>query len=452
MITPGANAAAVFPSLLGLDPLESATLWHRDKPRTSQRRAVQDLGSLVTLILGGNRSGKSEALAQLEVATALGRKNRSARIWCHMNTIPLEYLPNRPGRVWAVALDSGDSREYVRPKVAKYLPQGCEWRNREGTGRAEVRLPGGGRILFPSVSEGRDGFQGAYADLIGFDEEPESEAVVNEAMMRLVDTNGRMIFSMTPLRGMSWIYDRFVVDTPPDCRVHWIHGTDNPHLPPGGLERMLSQFGIHERAARERGEFTALEGRVYPEFRRDLHVVKSFMPPDDFERVAAIDFGTRNPTAILLGAIDPADDTLHIIQEHYRSEWTLRQHAAEYRRMIAGHPPPMWFVADPADRGARLALAREHDIQTIAAKKRKGSVRSGINAVSERLSPDVEGRPHLVIHDRCKNTIREIEGYVWATTATKNDMPDAPKKRNDHAMDALAYMCAQLTRSTFGVG
>ena len=453
---PAVAATYSLPELQKAAPLESAILWDRPKPRTSQRRALQDLGSLVTLILGGNRSGKSTALSQFIVATALGRKNRSARIWCHMNQIPLTHLPNRPGRVWAVALDSGDSREYVRPNVAKYLPAGCDWRNRDGNGRAEVRIPGGGRILFPSCSEGRDGFQGAHADLIAFDEEPPpnaGEAVVNEGFMRLVSADehrGRMVFAMTPLRGMTWIYDRWVANTPPDCRVHWIHGPDNPWLDPGNLERMLSQFGPHERAARERGEFTALEGRVYNEFRRDLHVIPSFMPPDDWERVAAIDFGTRNPTAILLGAIDPKDDTLHLLDEVYQAEKTTTENAASYRRMIANHPPVSWFVADPADRGARLSLAREHNIQTIPAKK---SVRANINAVAERIAVDASGQPHLFIHDKCIHTIKEIEGYVWATTASKHrDLPDKPKKQNDHCMDCLSYLCAQLTRSTFGVG
>jgi len=41
-------------------PLAFARLWHRDKPRTSQRSAFQDLGDLVTIICGGNRSGKTQ--------------------------------------------------------------------------------------------------------------------------------------------------------------------------------------------------------------------------------------------------------------------------------------------------------------------------------------------------------------------------------------------------------
>ena len=450
MLTSAAtNAVFAFQDSLKEQPLAAATLWHRELPRTSQRRALQDLGPLVTLILGGNRSGKSEALAQFEVATALGRKSKTARIWCHLNGIPLEYLPNRPGKVWAVALDSGDSREYVRPKVAKYLPLGCKWRNREGTGRAEVRLPGGGRILFPSVAEGRDGFQGTYADLIGFDEEPEDQSVVNEAMMRLVDTGGRMVFAMTPLRGMSWVYDRWVAETPPDCRVHWIHGPDNPHLPPGGLERMLAQFGPHERAARERGEFTTLEGRVYQDWRRGLHVVQDVPVQPDWIRYASIDFGTRNPFCCLMAVVDPKDDTLYILDEHYQREWTLKKHAKAMRKMFDEYGHPEQIVADPEDRGSRLSLAADHNMPTVKARK---EIRAGINTVAERLSPDAQGHAHLFVHARCKHLIREIEGYIWDKRKTAGGERDAPKKANDHAMDALRYLCRYLQRSTFDVG
>ena len=57
-----------------------------------------------------------------------------------------------------------------------------------------------------------------------------------------------------------------------------------------------------------------------------MHVVDPFDVPDDWERFAAIDFGTRNPFCMILAAVDSADDTVHIIAEHYKAEWTLARH------------------------------------------------------------------------------------------------------------------------------
>ena len=430
-------------------PLAYASLWDREAPRTSQRRAVRDLlgsGSTVMLLLGGNRSGKSESAAQVAVAFALGRSHPDVSRWCERNGIPPSLVPDGPGEVWAVALDNGDSLEYMRPKIERYLPPGSKWRNRFGQGPASVELPGGGRIGCKSVDEGRDGFQGTAKRLIWCDEEPGDKEVVGECMMRLVDERGRLFVSMTPLNGMSWVYDKWVADSTADACLRSIHGLDNPHVPADFLERMLSSFGPHERAARERGEFVVLEGRVYTDWNREIHVVPGFTPPASWTRYVSIDPGTRAPCAMLLGALDPADDTLHLIAEVYHRERSYSQHAETIKGLTGG--ASIDIVCDPEDRGFRMALAAEHEIQTIAARK---AVRAGISAVADRLRPDANGKPHLLIHDTLRQTIREIEGYVWAPTVGKSDAKDAPLKKDDHLMDAARYLCMHLSHSA-GMG
>ena len=85
--------------------------------------------------------------------------------------------------------------------------------------------------------------------------------------------------------------------------------------------------------------------------------------------------------------------------------------------------------ADPEDASTNLTIIRDYDLQVWPAQK---AITFGVNAVAARLAPDVEGRPHLVIHDCCVNLLREIAGYVWAADGR-------PLKRDDHAMDALRY-------------
>jgi phage terminase large subunit len=434
-------------------PLAYARLWDQPLPRTSQRRAFQQMGSLVTIISGGNRSGKSTAAGMYSVATALGRNHPDSKRWCKLNGVCPTTLPDRPGTVWAIALDSGDSREYLRPTVAQFLPVGTKWRNREGYGRSECRLPGGGRIVFLSCDSGRDGFQGASVDLCFFDEEPADQGVVNECLMRLVDKRGRMVFAMTPLRGMTWLYDRWVAQPSEDVRIHSIHGEDNPHLPPGALARLLRQYGPHERAARARGEWTTLEGRVYQDWARHLHVIEPHPIPEDWPIYLGMDFGTRAPTAVVVCALDPKRDVLYLVDEHYRAQATLSEHAKAIHALIAKWGQPEWIVCDPEDRGARLALARDHGLANAAAKKGKGSVARGINSIAERLAPDVEGRPGLQVFATCSHFIREIEGYVWDERGT-GEARDQPKPRQaDHLLDAMRYLVTKLgTAGGFAIG
>jgi len=449
-----AGAAAALLELKRDHPLAFARLWHRDEPRTSQRRAFQNLGDLFTIICGGNRSGKTAGTAQYIAACMHSRRHPDARAWAKANQIPLSSLPPRPGVCWAVALDSGDSREYLRPALEQYLPPSAKWRNRYGFGQAEVELEtkwGTGRCVFKAVSEGRDGFQGSAVDRAWFDEEPPDQAVVNEAIMRTVDRRGSVIFSLTPLRGMTWLYDRWIAQPPADTRVHWIHGEDNPHVPADALAAILAQYGPHERAARARGEWTALEGRIYSDFSRATHVIPTTEIPPGSPIWIGVDFGTRAPFAAVVCTIT-GDDVLTVVDEWYKAGETLSVHAAQLKRLIKRYGEPEWIVCDPEDRGARLALMRDHGIPNTGARKGPGSVMRGIGSVAERMAFDVAGRPHLVIMDRCKNLIAEIESYTWDNRGQGEPRDQPGPRQRDHACDALRYLVQKLAVSDMAIG
>ena len=437
------------------NPIATATLWHHDKPRTSQQEAVRRAlkpGLFCGIMLGGNRSGKTEAGAMLAAAYALGAEDPSVVIWAKRNGLDaeLESIPAKPGVVCCSAITGNDSIRVQREKVATYLPADTRWSNRHGHGEATAHLPTGGMIIFKSNDQRERAFQGADWDLIWFDEEHD-EPVFNEARMRLVDRSGRAIFTMTPLKGRTWVWKRFVSDPEPRSMNYALSARDNPHVPQEYLEALLRRYGPHERAARESGEFTSLEGRIYP-FDRNLHVISDYgRPPPDHPIFVGIDFGTRNPFAAVFCALDPSDDTLIVYDLHYKANWTLSKHAKMIKKKL-GKREPEWIVADPEDRGSRLSLAREFDISNIPARKGRGSVRRGINDVSERLQPDVEGRPHLFVSDRCRALIDEFEGYCWDERRGGESI-DKPKSRQaDHALDALRYVCTRLSHSTFAVG
>ena len=430
------------------NPLAYAQLWDAPKPKTSQRRAASNLGDRVTIVVGGNRAGKTVLGAQLAVAWALGRDHPDVQRWARINDWPhLERIPKAGGRVCCTSLTSNESMRVQRPMVEAYLPStGVRWRNRYGAGEAHADIEGAGRLLFKTADQGARAFQADSWDLFWPDEEI-PQPVWNEALMRLIDRRGIAINTMTPLRGKTWVYDRYFAEPEQGSKTSSIWGEHNPHIPTDELQSLLKTYGAHERAARARGEFTALEGRVY-EFWREMHVVPAFDPPEHWPRYGTIDFGTRNPFCFLLLALDPSDDVLHVIAEHYQADWTLSRHAEKIKHMTNhGSPALQWIVADPEDRGSRLSLAREHGISTIKAKK---AIRSGINAVAERLAPDAEGKPHLVVHDNCSNLISEFEGYVWQSAG--KTQPEKPKKAHDHALDALRYGVVQVERGSWGVG
>lgn len=82
---------------------------------------------------------------------------------------------------------------------------------------ALIRHVAGGKSIlqFRSYEQGREAWQGTERDLIGMDEEPPME-VYSEAATRLLTTQGSMIVTFTPLRGLSEVALKFM---PPDVEV-----------------------------------------------------------------------------------------------------------------------------------------------------------------------------------------------------------------------------------------
>ena len=434
-------------------PLAFATLWHNEPPRTSQRAPLQRAGVDAVAAFGGNGSGKTELGAMVSCAVAYGRGHAACETFIKRNRLEPSLFPPRPGIVLASSLNSTMSINIQRAAVERWAPAGTEWRNQHGPGFSEARFPNGGKIRFLTNDSGARAMQGFSADVLWLDEEHD-EAIYNEGMQRLTrslweDRSGWAMLTMTPLKGFSWVHRRFVGSPDEGSAAFFLHGADNPHIDQEKRARLLRGVNEGERAARDRGEFTQLEGRVFTEWSRSAHVVPS-REVDAQYYTAGIDFGTRAPACWLLCAVT-GDDTLEVIAEHYQEQWTITQHARAIHKLLAGREV-FWTVADPEDRGARLSLAREHGIPSVAAKKGPGSVRSGINAISERLAINpISGRPALVVHECCTNLIREMEGYCWAPSKGA-EVKDKPAPGSDHAIDALRYICSKLARSTFAIG
>ena len=499
-------------------PLAHWRAWdQRDLKRTSQRRALNGLGLDVTCFFGGNRSGKTALARALVVAFALGRDHPMVKAWARRNAFDLSEIPVGPGRTWIVALTSNDSRRYHRRQIGALLPKhGVRWYNQRGRGEAyvEIDVPGHDRpaeIWFKSCDQGRGGMQGDECRLILFDEEPPDYELWEEAGMRIGPEPLRMLLSMTPLKGLTWVYDMFVAPdaAPTGVRLHWLDVLDNPYLPEVNRQkiiRKLDRMSKSRRLARQKGQFVALEGRVYPMFDRELHVVDSttFVIPPEWPRFRAMDFGIRNPSAVLWAALSP-DDQLVIFAEHYQAGWSTSQHARRIREVEGWVPMPEGYdkndweetdgekwvpgedhfeIEDAWADPAAAQLIQDLADHEIFFRPADNDYDSGVDAVIDRLNRPVlkredcedcdgrghhpqksgalrvcetcEGRGHLVlewgppgllIFDTCVHTIREKENYVRPKMVAGKDGTERAVKKGDHAMDAERYMARGLKGS-----
>ena len=420
-----------------------ANLWHCEtceitEQRTCQTDPLLNLGREATLISGGNRAGKTEIGAMLAVATAAGSDEWWVREWLRGNGLPMNIVPEKPCTVWASALSYADALEYIRPKIQRFCPAGSKFVMWKAQNRAHVQLPNGGRIVSMSADAGREKYQGAGVSLVWMDEEHNFE-IFEEAMLRIVDSGtGRLVLTMTPLKGMTWVYDKFLTDPADGFKTFRISGLDNPWISSVKLHRATAHMSEEAQRSRLYGEFTNQQGLVYSEFQRSVHVVESFDPPLDWPRYRSIDFGVKNPFCCLWFALDDKDHVLHVYREHFATEKTTIENGRLINFKSKKDPPYVWTVADPESKDGRLLLARECGIHTKPAYKR---VAEGIDQVKQLLHLDAEGKPHLLIHDNCKELLREFRLYRWDKSTG-----DKPIKRNDHGMDCLRYQIAFLNR------
>jgi phage terminase large subunit-like protein len=409
-------------------------MYNQPESRTSQRDTIAELvqtrGLVAYMIGGANRAGKSESAIQLAIALAAGSGEWWVRRWCRLNGIDANCIPKDPASndraVLISALTFNDSLEYHRPKLDRWLPAGSQRRKWKAQDQAEVILPNGGRIVLKAAAQGREKFQGNAPRAAILDEE-HPEDVYEEISRGLAETDGPAVLSMTPLKGLTWTYQRFVHEPPPGHLHSRITGLDNPHVKSRSLLARFSHLEPHKRDARLYGKFARARGLIYPSLDRAIHVINDLPDLTGWEKYRSIDFGFN--FACLWGAYNPNRDQLVIYRELLTQDVKLSGNARQIK-LLSGDDRYAWTVADPADRDGRITLARDHDIITSPAKK---DVEAGIDAVAERLAVTSGGYARLVIHASCVELLRELNLYRRRPDGTIH-------KQADHLSDCLRYM------------
>jgi phage terminase large subunit len=194
------------------------------------------------------------------------------------------------------------------------------------------------------------------------------------------------------------------------------------------------------------GSFEHTEGQVYPMFAN--LIIPSFEIPKQWERITASDFGLRDPTVMLGGAIDPKKGELHIYREHYEAGKSIKYHAGEMKKKILNSIPQgrlRRMVADPKGKAKSEKDFRstydyyaEYDIYFDPAINK---IEDGILKAFSYME-----MKKVWIHDNCVNTIREGVNYKYPKQDLMSDKnpTEKPVDKDNHAMDCLKYMIAEL--------
>lgn len=392
-------------------------------------------------VFGGNRTGKTECGAVECVYLARG---------IH------PYKQNKKNiEGWVVSLSTQVQRDVAQKKILNYINPDWivdivmlsgkkDFAENGVIDYIKIRNVFGGesRIGFKSCDQGREKFQGASLDFVWFDEEPTYEIYI-ECKMRTIDKCGEIFGTMTPLKGLTWVYDTIYLNENNDPEVWYeqMDWQDNPYLNGDEIDMLEKTLSSEELEARKYGRFISRGGMVYSEFNENVNVIEPFLVPKEWYDKISIDPGLNNPLSAHWYAVD-FDGNIFVIAEHYEKGRSVEYHSGKIKNIseeLGWKKEPNGMIACLIDSAAKQkTLASEksvcelfYDNGILVNPNVNKDLFSGINRVKSYFK-NSQGESKLFIFKNCVNLIREIKGYFWGKE-------DIPVKRDDHSLDELRY-------------
>jgi len=300
-------------------------------------------------------------------------------------------------------------------------------------------------------SDQADSHRGFKANGIIFDEyadqSPDNWGAVYQPMF--TTTDGWAIFMGTP-RGYNHFYDLYL-QAKDDEEWYFDQATwrDSPFVTQTAIDRarkdaeakgQLSTFFQEYEL-----EFRAVQGAVYPDFNRDVHIKKPMEMPQDLTYYGAIDFGWHT-TAFLLWGVDK-DQKWYLVDEVYGRQETLEQVLPRIKNIIADKRV-VQIVADSANRDAIEVMSKTLPVVGVNKANDSAGYATGIGLITEKLRPREQlvgpPKPSLFIGSNCKNFIFELEAYRYPEDKPDRNPSEIPIKENDHGPDAARYLFLHL--------
>jgi len=304
-----------------------------------------------------------------------------------------------------------------------------------------------GRILeFKAFKQGRELFQGRAINTCHCDEQCRHnfKGIFEEIQARLLKTNGRLSWSMTPIIPQPELEER-TLNPPKTDAVFYANLNANRisrggYIPDERIDAMIADWAEEIQATRIEGRFASYYGAVYKGFNRQVHVIKPFEIPESWDRYRGVDFGFTNPFVCLWAAKDK-DENWYVYREYYRAKAGIQEHIANVKARSIRETYVKTF-ADPENAEDRNEL-RKAGIPNSAARK---EIARGIELVQSKLKIKENGKPSLFFFKTCRNTCREMATYRYPEGTASNDPKDVPLAKNDHTCDALRYILYSVLR------
>lgn len=236
---------------------------------------------------------------------------------------------------------------------------------------------------------------------------------------------------------------QFIDRTDIDAYIQKYTIFDNPFLPKEFVENLCKEYaGTVYYGRYIDGEWTLAEGLIYPMYQDAI----SDAPEGEISQYClSVDYGTMN--AFSAGLWGKYGDVWYRVNEYYYSgrdtgvqktdeEYALalddliRPIMEEREKMQGAYLQKMETIIDPSAASFITLLRKKKWYKVTPADN------DVLDGIRETASAMQTGK--IKICPKCKNLIKELQGYVWDE---KSLGEDKPVKINDHACDDLRYFC-----------
>jgi phage terminase large subunit-like protein len=266
-------------------------------------------------------------------------------------------------------------------------------------GGADIQT-GESSVAFKSYDQGREKWQGETLGGVWYDEEP-PEDIYSEGLTR---TNvGLMpnLITFTPLKGMTNVVKRFIIDKVPGTHVTQMTIEDAAHYTPEQRAAIISTYPAYERDARTKGIPQLGSGRVFP-IGEDEIKCAPFTIPDHWPQICGIDFGWDHPSAGVRLAWDRDNDKLYVTATYRKRQQTPAMFAAAVRPWGEWLPWAWPHDGLQHDKGSGIQLAVQYKEQHMNMLHERATFEDGsfgVEAgVAEMLDRMQSGRLKVFSH------------------------------------------------------
>ncbi len=273
-----------------------------------------------------------------------------------------------------------------------YLPKSAlaGWTRRSSASGAldsvTVRRASGGTstLLLKAYEQGRAKWQANTVDYVWFDEEP-PEDVYFEGITRTNATGGSVAVTFTPLKGMSSVVSRYLLEPSEDRTVVTMTIDDAEHYSPEERAKIIASYPAHEKEARTKGVPTLGSGRIFPVTEEQIRV-EPFEIPRHWVQIGGLDFGWDHPFAAVLCAWDRDADVFYVTRCYRERQATPIIHAASLKPWGPWLPWAWPHDGLQHDKGSGEQLAAQYRWQGLVMLPERATFDDGSNGVEAGIS------------------------------------------------------------------